>query len=249
MNNEFINQFSENIKFGYASFDRVIIRGYIRKFFSLRFIVTFLKSMGFSKSTKGVLRIFTDQLNAHINKQAPRDNVPILWWPSVDGGTNGAKLQYAEKHYSKKFTGKDNHVFCIITDKEPVKTVLSKEIKSKIGRFFTKLFNVRRPVKQYYIYFYDPEIIPEINKELNGRLVKERIDYWMDKFFKFDKGKYSTRSRHLEAEVCSNIIFKSTQFCTSLYDRFLDKFTRIGLPDSKSMIFNRGLPVQTPKRI
>jgi hypothetical protein len=33
----------------------------------------------------------------------------------------------------KKFTGKDNHVFCIITDKEPVKTVSSKEIKSKTG--------------------------------------------------------------------------------------------------------------------
>jgi len=149
MNNEFINQFSENIKFGYASFDRVIIRGCIRKFFSLRFIVTLIKSMGFSKSTKGVLRIFTDQLNANINKQAPRDNVPILWW------NQWCKLQYVEKHYSKKFTGKENHVFCIITDKEPVKTVSSKEIKSKIGRFFTKLFNVRRPVKQYYIYFYD----------------------------------------------------------------------------------------------
>ena len=25
----------------------------------------------------------------------------------------------------------------------------------------------------------NPEIINEINKELNGRLVKERIDYWM----------------------------------------------------------------------
>jgi len=36
MNNEFVNQFSDNIKFDYASsFDRVIIRGYIRKFFSL----------------------------------------------------------------------------------------------------------------------------------------------------------------------------------------------------------------------
>jgi hypothetical protein len=133
MNNEFVNQFSDNIKFDYASFDRVIIRGYIRKFFSLGFIVTFLKSMGFSKSTKGVLRIFTDQLNAHIKKQASKNDIPILWWPSVDGGTNGAKLQYVEKHYSKKFTGKDNHVFCIITDKEPVKTVSSKEIKSKTG--------------------------------------------------------------------------------------------------------------------
>jgi len=38
--------------------------------------------------------------------------------------------------------------------------------------------------------------------------------------------------------VC-NQSFKSTQFCTSLYERLLDKFTRIGLPDSISMIFNK----------
>jgi hypothetical protein len=35
--NSFINQFSENIKFNYTCFDRVIIRGYILKFFSLTF--------------------------------------------------------------------------------------------------------------------------------------------------------------------------------------------------------------------
>jgi hypothetical protein len=85
------------------------------------------------EAQQAYLRIFTDQLNAHIKKQASKNDIPILWGPSVDGGTNGTKLQYVEKHYSKKFTGKDNHVFCIITDKEPVKTVSSKEIKSKTG--------------------------------------------------------------------------------------------------------------------
>ena len=33
MNNSYVNQFSGNIKFNYTCFDRVIIRGYIRKFF------------------------------------------------------------------------------------------------------------------------------------------------------------------------------------------------------------------------
>jgi len=41
--------------------------------------------------------------------------------------------------------------------------------------------------------------------------------------FKFDKGTYSTRSKHLQhdwymgqTEVCTNIIFKSARFCTNL---------------------------------
>ena len=66
-NNSFINQFVENIKFHYTSFDRVIIRGYILNFFSVACVVRFLKARGFSRQTNGVMRILTDQLNAHIN--------------------------------------------------------------------------------------------------------------------------------------------------------------------------------------
>ena len=51
MNNSFINQFSENIKFNYTCFDRVIIRGYILKFFSLACVVLFLRAMGFSRKS------------------------------------------------------------------------------------------------------------------------------------------------------------------------------------------------------
>ena len=35
--------------------------------------------------TNGIMRIFTDQLNAHIKKQADKKKIPILWWPSVGG--------------------------------------------------------------------------------------------------------------------------------------------------------------------
>jgi hypothetical protein len=61
----------------------------------------------------------------------------------------------------------------------------------------------------------------------------------MNLFFKFDKGKYATRSKHLkhdwyltQVEVWSNIIFKSAHFCTSLFERLLDKFARVGLPET-----------------
>jgi len=125
-NTTFINQFSENIKFNYTCFDRVIIRGYILKFFSTACVVLFLKAMGFSKKTNGVMRIFTDQLNSHISKQAKKLGTQIYWWPSI-GGVNGAKQRFVEINWANQFKGDGNHIFCILTDKEPVRTVASRE--------------------------------------------------------------------------------------------------------------------------
>jgi len=298
MKNQFVKQFENNIKFTYSCFDRVIVRGYIRRFFSLGVVAVFLKAMGFTKKLKAFyVSSLINSMLIFLRKHQ-KNNIPILWWPSFDGGKNGAKHQYVARHYSEKFSGEGNQVFCIITDKEPVQTIASKELKSKTGRLFTKFYNARKPVKQYYIYFHDavlggpcylkissylpfqsefyfnghnyikqvldkkgidyrmkenaivdvknPEIIPGLNKELEGRIVKERIDYWMNRFFKFDKGTYSTRSKHLkhewylsQVEVCSNVIFKSSKFCTSLFERLLDKFTRIGLPYSIAMLFGK----------
>jgi len=45
MNDSFSNQFSENIKFKYFCFDRVIIRGYILSLFFPAGIVRFLRTM------------------------------------------------------------------------------------------------------------------------------------------------------------------------------------------------------------
>ncbi|GAB6162129.1 hypothetical protein JCM12298_12880 [Desulfothermus naphthae] len=47
MNNNFIAQFSKNIKFSSTSFDRVILCGYILDLFYERGVASFLKSMGF----------------------------------------------------------------------------------------------------------------------------------------------------------------------------------------------------------
>ena len=87
-NTKFINQFSENIKFNYTCFDRVIIRGYILKFFSTACVVLFLKAMGFPKKTNGVMRIFTDQLNSHIPKQAKKLGAQIYCFTNAGNRLN-----------------------------------------------------------------------------------------------------------------------------------------------------------------
>ena len=79
MNNSFSNQFSENIKFKYFCFDRVIIRGYILSLFFPAGIVRFLRAIGFKGLSNGVMRILTDQLNGHIQKVAKNKDIPIHW--------------------------------------------------------------------------------------------------------------------------------------------------------------------------
>jgi hypothetical protein len=49
----------------------------------------------------------------------------------MDGGVNGAKLQFVQKAYADSFSGKGNHVLCIITDKENVRTVAARDFVSK----------------------------------------------------------------------------------------------------------------------
>ena len=79
MNNSFVQQFSPNIKFKYNCFDRVILRGYIRWLFFPAGVVKFLRAMGFKKLSNGVMRLLTDQLNAHIQKVAQAMGILIHW--------------------------------------------------------------------------------------------------------------------------------------------------------------------------
>lgn len=298
MNNLFSKQFAENIKFSYRCFDRVVLRGYIRNLFFEGGLVSFLRAMGFRNLSNGVMRIFTDQLNSHIKKEAQEQSVPILWWPSIDGGKNGDKLAYVQKHYASGCEAKSNSTYCIITDTENAMTFASRELTSPKGKTFRKIYKCKKLVKHYYIYFHDqflggpcylkicsylpfrcefyfnghnairvqlekkgigyrmkdnafawiedPDELQQIIQSIDGKQVQERINYWMGRFFKFDKGKYSTRSKYLQhdwymgqTEVCTNTVFKSARFCTNLFERLLDKFSRIGQPDSLSQIFGK----------
>jgi hypothetical protein len=94
----------------------------------------------------------------------------------------------------------------------------------------------------------DPDDLQKAAKSLDGRGVLNRINYWMDIFFKFDKGKYSTRSRFLQhdwylsqIEISSNVVFRSARFCPSLFERLLDKFHRLGSPETIAQIYTDAL--------
>jgi len=296
--NAFVQQFSENIKFKYNCFDRVILRGYILWLFFPAGVVKFLRAMGFRKLSNGVMRILTDQLNAHIQKVAQAKGIPIHWWPSMGGGKDGAKQKFVQEQYAQLDQGNGDRLYCILTDKEPAKTFVCRELVAKNGKKHEKIYDCRKPVKQYYIYFHDqllggpcylkissylpfqcefyfnghnaiqvhldkqgvhyrrhdnafvdvddPEAIRKAVESLNGRAVLNRVAYWMNIFFKFDKGKYSTCSKYLhhewylsQVEISSNIVFRSARFCTSLFERLLDKFQRLGLPESIAQIFSR----------
>jgi hypothetical protein len=47
------------------------------------------------------MRLLTDQLNGHIQKMAQTKGVPVHWWPSMGGGTDGAKSKFVQEHYAK----------------------------------------------------------------------------------------------------------------------------------------------------
>ena len=101
-----------------------------------------------------------------------------------------------------------------------------------------------------------PEAIAEAVKLLTGRMTLDRITYWVDIFFKFNKGKYSTSSKFLhhdwylaQIEVSSNIVFKSARFCTSLFERLLDKFHRLGLPDAITHVSRRNHRATTSRTL
>jgi len=93
-------------------------------------------------------------LNAHILKVAQARNIPIHWWPSTGGGKDGAKQKFVQEKYAHDID-KGDHPYCILTDKEPVRTFACRELTSRNNKKYEKIYDCRKPVKQYYIYFHD----------------------------------------------------------------------------------------------
>ena len=112
-------------------------------------VARFLKAIGFSKQTNGVMRILTDQLNAHISKQAKKHGVLIHRWPSMGGEVNGAKLRFVEDQYARRFKGQGDHLFWIITDRENARTFATREFITHKGQKHKSLYKRNKPVKQY----------------------------------------------------------------------------------------------------
>ncbi len=80
----------------------------------------------------------------------------------------------------------------------------------------------------------DVGALESLVKDFQPSLALKRIDYWMQKLFRFDKGNKSTRSKLLthqwftyQTEVSFNVIFKSAKFLNSYFHRILHKHLTI----------------------
>jgi len=183
MANNFVPQLSENINFTYTCFDRVIVKGYIlgnlRRLIFAGQMILFMRSMGLKYVTEGLLKILTGQIRAHIEFEASKYGIPIIWWPEIVNppqkrkrvqgkkrkrrkkrvnrkkkGIQGAKQKYVIKNYVKKcLKPVGNHVYCILTDMERAKTF--KQEKNPSNKKRPYFYDSHVPVKHYYIYFQD----------------------------------------------------------------------------------------------
>ena len=95
--------------------------------------INFLRAKGFRKFTNGVMRIFTDQLNSHIAKEASRHNIEIHWWPSISDGSHNSKLEYIDTMYAKKSKRSGNFIYCILADKKATFTYSTRQLLTKEG--------------------------------------------------------------------------------------------------------------------
>ena len=298
MTNKFTEQLDKHISFEYTSFDRVVLRGYILGLFVAGSIINLLRNLGFKSYRNSVMRILTDQLNSHIKKTAEKLDCAIHWWSEKDKSTYHSKIDFIKDKYKKELTlkAKKSKVIAIIKAVESSRTFTGKEITTKKGKKFLKMFSVNKFVSQYYIYindeklglcylkissylpfvseFYfnghnylqkqfdlqqkkykmkdnsfveveDLELLNSLVKDFQPSIALDRISYWMNIFFRFDKGKKSTRSKLLthnwytyQTEIASNIIFKSAKFANAYFEKMLSKHHTIGLPDRLTKIFS-----------
>jgi len=68
----------------------------------------------------------------------------------------------------------------------------------------------------------NPKAIAEAVKLLTGRMVFDRITYWMNIFFKFNKGTYSTSSKYLHHGWYLAQIAGAKKTCTLSTGCFVD---------------------------
>lgn len=306
---EFSKEINEHIDFSYSSFDRVLFRGYMTNLFFNGQVIRLLRNMGFKDHSNGVLKLLTEQLNSHIKKEAECLNINIHWWGTNEKEKYHSKIDFVETQYSNqlKAVNKKSKLICIIKAVENIGTFANKEIRTKSGKMFTKMYSCHKFVSQYYIYIHDKDLglcylkissylpfvcefymnghnylkqqfdlyqadykmqdnsfIAVSDLDLLEKLVKEfqpsialnRIDHWMNIFFRFDKGRNHTCSKLLkhqwycyQTEISTNIIFKSPKFAKGLFQRVLQKHHTIGLPDRLTEIFGLSKPYHTSKTV
>ena len=151
---------NNHISFEYTSFDRVVLRGYIQNLFVEGSVINLLRNLGFKNHSTGVMRMLTDKLNSHIKKTAEKVDVKIHWWGEQEKKRYHSKIDLIEDLYSRSLTKKNkkSKVIAIIKAVESTRTFINKNITTKKGKAFTKMFSANKFVSQYYIYIDDQQL-------------------------------------------------------------------------------------------
>jgi len=153
-------QLENHINFSYSCLDRVAFRGYIRNLFVEGSVINLLHNLGFKKHSNGVLKTLTDQLNTHIKKTADKIGARVHWWGNEEKEKYHSKIDLVQDTYRKELckTHKADKVICITKSLENTRTFANKEVKTKAGKLFTKMFSCFKFVSHYYIYIQDKEL-------------------------------------------------------------------------------------------
>ena len=151
LDNRFTQEFSEHIKHSYSFYDRIIVRGYILKMFRPSSVIALLHNLGFSKHSNGIFKLLCDQLNSHIKKVAAKHEVPVLWRDNYGGKELQMQSFVEGNYYQKEKFGP----ICIIKSLEFMGCFWNKQVQTKAGNLFTKMFWCRKQVTQHYIYIND----------------------------------------------------------------------------------------------
>jgi hypothetical protein len=157
---KFTDHLENHISFSYSSFDRVLLRGYLPNLFVEGSVISLLRNLGFTSHSNRVLRTLTNQFNEHIKKASNSLGIKIHWWGEQEKQKYHSKIDFVEEHYVKqlKQANRKSSVVCIIKAVENTRTFANKEIKSKTGNMFTKLYSCYKFVSQYYVYIKDEEL-------------------------------------------------------------------------------------------
>ena len=150
----------KHISFEYTSFDRVVLRGYVQQLFVEGSVIQLLRNLGFKSHSNGVMRILTDKLNAHIKKTSEKLGVTIHWWSTKEKNQYHSKINFIQDHYKEELTKKNkkSKVIAIIKSVENTRTFETKNIKTKEGKNFSKMYSLNKFVSHYYIYIDDEKL-------------------------------------------------------------------------------------------
>jgi len=150
----------KHISFEYTSFDRVVLRGYIQRLFVEGSVINLLRNLGFKNHSNGVMRLLTDKLNSHIKKTAEKLDADIHWWGEVEKKKYHSKIDFIKEHYKSELAKKNkkSKVIAIIRAIENTRTFANKNIRTKKGKTFRKMYALNKFVSHYYIYIDDLEL-------------------------------------------------------------------------------------------